>query len=113
MKKHMAVGSVLLASALALSACSGGDGDSDGEVTLDFPTWQASEPGYQEFWEAAVEEFEESHSGVTINLEQISFDDYQQSLVTRFAANDGPADRKSTRLNSSHVSNSYAVFCLK
>src|SRR5699024_11542620 len=25
----------------------------------------------------------------------------------------GPADRKSTRLNSSHVSTSYAVFCLK
>src|SRR5207249_1665613 len=24
-----------------------------------------------------------------------------------------PLDRKSTRLNSSHVSNSYAVFCLK
>src|SRR6266513_4726622 len=26
---------------------------------------------------------------------------------------DGAADRKSTRLNSSHVSISYAVFCLK
>src|SRR5438067_5467855 len=26
---------------------------------------------------------------------------------------DGPGDRKSTRLNSSHVSISYAVFCLK
>src|SRR5690606_41826222 len=25
----------------------------------------------------------------------------------------GPLDRKSTRLNSSHVKNSYAVFCLK
>src|SRR5690625_5528685 len=25
----------------------------------------------------------------------------------------GPEDRKSTRLNSSHVANSYAVFCLK
>src|SRR5690242_21595087 len=25
----------------------------------------------------------------------------------------GPADRKSTRLNSSHMSISYAVFCLK
>src|SRR5690606_40272930 len=25
----------------------------------------------------------------------------------------GPVDRKSTRLNSSHVKNSYAVFCLK
>ncbi|WP_147917093.1 ABC transporter substrate-binding protein [Ruania zhangjianzhongii] len=91
MKKYMVAGSVLVAGALTLSACSGGDGGSDGEVTLDFPTWQATEPGYQEFWEAAVEEFEASHSGVTINLEQISFDDYQQSLVTRFAANDSPA----------------------
>src|SRR5690625_6810649 len=26
---------------------------------------------------------------------------------------DGAQDRKSTRLNSSHVANSYAVFCLK
>src|SRR5215510_15520211 len=26
---------------------------------------------------------------------------------------DGPGDRKSTRLNSSHVAISYAVFCLK
>src|SRR3712207_8852936 len=25
----------------------------------------------------------------------------------------GPLDRKSTRLNSSHANNSYAVFCLK
>src|SRR5690349_23690442 len=29
------------------------------------------------------------------------------------AAISGPADRKSTRLNSSHVEISYAVFCLK
>src|SRR6266571_171288 len=29
------------------------------------------------------------------------------------ASASGPADRKSTRLNSSHMSNSYAVFCLK
>src|SRR6266496_2774667 len=28
-------------------------------------------------------------------------------------ARPGPADRKSTRLNSSHVETSYAVFCLK
>src|SRR5690349_23640311 len=28
-------------------------------------------------------------------------------------ADDQPRDRKSTRLNSSHVENSYAVFCLK
>src|SRR5690625_6897878 len=29
------------------------------------------------------------------------------------AISDAPADRKSTRLNSSHVAISYAVFCLK
>src|SRR5690606_39320217 len=31
----------------------------------------------------------------------------------RLAATDLEVDRKSTRLNSSHVKNSYAVFCLK
>src|SRR5690606_40716270 len=31
----------------------------------------------------------------------------------RSNAHNGPVDRKSTRLNSSHVKISYAVFCLK
>src|SRR5699024_11729791 len=34
-----------------------------------------------------------------------------QTAEELFAAVDGGADRKSTRLNSSHVSISYAVFC--
>src|SRR3712207_7187665 len=33
--------------------------------------------------------------------------------VTRAPGPMGPADRKSTRLNSSHANISYAVFCLK
>src|SRR2546429_6982246 len=33
--------------------------------------------------------------------------------IQRAAQRDGPADRKSTRLNSSHGYISYAVFCLK
>src|SRR2546430_7583773 len=38
----------------------------------------------------------------------------QPSPTLRFAAmGSGPADRKSTRLNSSHSQISYAVFCLK
>src|SRR5690349_23077259 len=38
-----------------------------------------------------------------------------QQLLGRHAApaRSGPQDRKSTRLNSSHVEISYAVFCLK
>src|SRR5207249_10570905 len=35
----------------------------------------------------------------------------EESLIGRHSA--GRGDRKSTRLNSSHVSISYAVFCLK
>src|SRR6266568_5919216 len=34
-------------------------------------------------------------------------------VILRLAADFGPVDRKSTRLNSSHSSISYAVFCLK
>src|SRR5699024_11499440 len=36
-----------------------------------------------------------------------------QDRPVRAAPHGGPRDRKSTRLNSSHVSISYAVFCLK
>src|SRR5207249_6490275 len=36
-----------------------------------------------------------------------------QTTRARARRGDGQADRKSTRLNSSHVSISYAVFCLK
>src|SRR5690606_41363543 len=35
------------------------------------------------------------------------------TLGVRGALKDEPKDRKSTRLNSSHVKSSYAVFCLK
>src|SRR5437868_8908935 len=36
-----------------------------------------------------------------------------QRTITLVGARGGQGDRKSTRLNSSHVSISYAVFCLK
>src|SRR5438874_9953112 len=38
--------------------------------------------------------------------------DHTENALTQ-AANNVAADRKSTRLNSSHVEISYAVFCLK
>src|SRR5438067_9451030 len=40
-------------------------------------------------------------------------DDEDVRLVVRFPLEHVVVDRKSTRLNSSHVSISYAVFCLK
>src|SRR5437870_3476430 len=36
-----------------------------------------------------------------------------ERILVQHLRRDHPADRKSTRLNSSHVAISYAVFCLK
>src|SRR5437773_9243870 len=40
-------------------------------------------------------------------------DERGQHVAVRDAVAVGPEDRKSTRLNSSHITISYAVFCLK
>src|SRR5437868_15502305 len=66
------------------------------------------------------------HDALPIYLSQQSMGDAQLSPADRGVVRDAPApprrirdqpgvsrDRKSTRLNSSHVSISYAVFCLK
>src|SRR2546426_123687 len=43
----------------------------------------------------------------------VKFEKLHPRVRVRFAATDGGEDRKSTRLNSSHLVISYAVFCLK
>ncbi len=94
MKKRLI--SILLAAGLVvgLTACGGGsdtEGSAkDGEIVLEFPSWQATEPGFQEFWEAAVEEFESRHENVTINLYQVPFDSYVDTLTTLYAADTPP-----------------------
>src|SRR5690625_7056256 len=55
--------------------------------------------------------FEAIKSGRTINKIIVS-DKLNESLFQRIKQ-ELKKDRKSTRLNSSHVANSYAVFCLK
>src|SRR2546427_7640519 len=41
------------------------------------------------------------------------YDTTPDAALAAVSAHDGPVDRKSTRLNSSHSQISYAVFCLK
>src|SRR5690625_5931841 len=48
----------------------------------------------------------------SLNFRFKSFFGYGVCLVI-FRTKNAKKDRKSTRLNSSHVANSYAVFCLK
>lgn len=93
MKKRLLSILVTLGLVVGLTACGGsdtGDEGADGEIVLEFPSWQATEPGFQEFWEAAVKEFESRHENVTINLYQVPFDSYVDTLTTLYAADTPP-----------------------
>src|SRR5690625_3627534 len=91
---------LVTAGTLALAGCSSSDSDgasdSGDEVTLTFASWLPT----QDQWQDLIAEFEEEHPNINIEFDRN--EDYEAYL-----------DRKSTRLNSSHVAISYAVFCLK
>src|SRR5690625_5091493 len=52
---------------------------------------------------------EEKERGITISTSHVEYETENR----HYAHIDAPGDRKSTRLNSSHVAISYAVICLK
>src|SRR5699024_5265649 len=55
-----------------------------------------------------------THGGaVSLNRSEESEVSYSEREITNIPEKKEIADRKSTRLNSSHVSISYSVFCLK
>src|SRR5690554_7046396 len=98
MKKYISI-FVLVAFALLLVACNGnGNGNGNGnenKIALSYADW-----GDLEFNEKMIDAFEEKYPHITVELRTD-------------IAGSGEEDRKSTRLNSSHVRISYAVFCLK
>jgi multiple sugar transport system substrate-binding protein len=59
-------------------------------VVLDFPSWQADEPGFAEWWKGLVADYEASHPGVKIKLYSIPFANYVNQLTVRFAGNNPP-----------------------
>ncbi len=59
-------------------------------VTLDFPNWQAEEPGFSEWWKALIADFEGKHPGVRVKLYSIPFANYVNQLTVRFAGNNPP-----------------------
>ncbi|WP_342364290.1 ABC transporter substrate-binding protein [Terrarubrum flagellatum] len=60
------------------------------KVELDFPTWQAEEPGPAEFWTEATKAFEAAHPGVMIKKYQVPFREYVDKLTVRFAGGNPP-----------------------
>src|SRR5438034_4103983 len=67
----------------------------------------------QDFAPATADIFAEAIVGNEIADVRIWHEDHVTVEVYRIAAVTDRADRKSTRLNSSHTVISYAVFCLK
>ena len=60
------------------------------KIVLDFPSWQATEPGFAEWWNGLINEFESEHPNVKINLYQIPYKDYINTLTVKFGAGDPP-----------------------
>ncbi|MBN9061987.1 MAG: hypothetical protein BGP06_06525 [Rhizobiales bacterium 65-9] len=77
-----------LAGALLSLAANGAQAQT--KIELDFPTWQAEEPGPAEFWTDAVKAFEAAHPGVTIKKYQVPFREYIDKLTVRFAGGNPP-----------------------
>mgnify|MGYP001039079966 CR=1 FL=1 len=59
-------------------------------IVLEFPSWQASESGFADWWNELIDEFESEHPNVKINLYQIPYKDYINTLTVKFGAGDPP-----------------------
>lgn len=76
-----------LAAALVLGSAPGG---AAGQTVLDFPTWQAEEPGVSTWWKSLIAAYEKQYPDVRINLQQIPFNQFVKQMTVRFAAGTPP-----------------------
>ena len=79
------IGWLLLLASLVLPAPATAQG-----VTLDFPSWQAEDPGFAEWWRALIQEYEAAHPGVKVKFYSIPFANYVNQLTVRFAGQNPP-----------------------
>ena len=60
------------------------------QTTLDFPTWQAEEPGISTWWKELIAAYEAKYPGVKVNLQQVPFAQFVKQMTVRFAAGTPP-----------------------
>ena len=60
------------------------------QTVLDFPTWQAEEPGVSTWWKNLIAAYEKKYPDVKINLQQIPFNQFVKQMTVRFAAGTPP-----------------------
>lgn len=89
-RKTLITAAIATASVVALTACSGGSGEGDGSVELTVSTWTANEPGLEDWWPELIEEFEAANEGVTVELQQIAYADYDTQITTQLTAQSAP-----------------------
>ncbi|WP_421724956.1 ABC transporter substrate-binding protein [Bauldia sp.] len=58
--------------------------------TLTFVSWMKDEPGYGDWWNEIIAEFEETHPGVEINMSRVARDEYADTMFTMFAGGNPP-----------------------
>ncbi len=75
--------------AMLLALCAAPPAFAQG-VTLDFPSWQAEEPGFSDWWKGLIQEFEAKHPGVKVKFYSIAFANYDKQLTVRFAGQNPP-----------------------
>lgn len=73
----------------ALALATGGSAFAQSTV-LEMPSWQATEPGTSDWWNALIDEFEAQHPDVEIDFTHEPFSGYNQAMVTRFAGGNPP-----------------------
>jgi multiple sugar transport system substrate-binding protein len=59
-------------------------------TTLEFPSYQATEPGFADWWKEGIARFESQHPDVKIQISQVQFDAHHDKIATRFAAGNPP-----------------------
>lgn len=78
------VKTLLAAAALALGA------NAWAQTVLDFPTWQAEEPGVSQWWKDLIAAYESKYPDTKVNLQQVPFTQFVKQMTTRFAAGTPP-----------------------
>jgi multiple sugar transport system substrate-binding protein len=60
------------------------------QQTLRFVSWQVNEPGFGEWWQSVIQEFEQKHEGVTIEFVNVPRDSFADQMTTLFASGSPP-----------------------
>jgi multiple sugar transport system substrate-binding protein len=76
--------------ALVLGAALAASTATFAQTTLDFPTWQAEEPGVSTWWKELIAAYEKKYPDVKINLQQVPFAQFVKQMTVRFAAGNPP-----------------------